>query len=454
MAQRRRTAGRETSTLWRRARVWTAVGASGCAATLGVAAAGPARAAATAQTQNVSCSAAALTAAVAAADAAGGGTIALAGGCTYSLTAVAESVDGPTGLPRITGDVTVDGNGATIVRGAGAPSFRFFDVAPGARLTLTSVTLSGGSDGSGIGGGAVFNDGTLSMSGVDVADDTAPETMGASGGGVINAGTLTVTGSTFTGDSGWEAGAILNEAQATVSTSTFDGNDGTVYGGGAVVGAAGTTTLDRDTFVDNTTGSGGGGGAIDNDSTVNVDNSTFTGNTGGTNGGGAIQNFGTMAISYATLDGDSSPYGAEIHNLPASGDTLTVTDSVVANGEQGNNCSGSAAVTDGGYNIDSGSSCGFSAAGHSRSDTDPQLGSLADNGGPTETMALAADSPAVNAIPSTEPGCLDTTDQRGVPRPQGPGCDVGAYELRYSPIGGLLGGVIGGLGGVLGGLGL
>ena len=57
------------------------------------------------------------------------------------------------------------------------------------------------------------------------------------------------------------------------------------------------------------------------------------------------------------------------------------------------------------------------------------LGPLRDNGGPTETHALKARSPAVNAIPSADPDCTGT-DQRGISRPQGAGCDIGAFELR------------------------
>jgi hypothetical protein len=56
---------------------------------------------------------------------------------------------------------------------------------------------------------------------------------------------------------------------------------------------------------------------------------------------------------------------------------------------------------------------------------DPALGALADNGGPAATHALLEGSPAVDA---GDPGPCPASDQRGVPRPQGPGCDVGAYE--------------------------
>ena len=79
--------------------------------------------------------------------------------------------------------------------------------------------------------------------------------------------------------------------------------------------------------------------------------------------------------------------------------------SIVANGQGGGpNCGGGQPVTDAGYNIDTGSSCGFSTANHSLSNTSPQLGPLATNGGPTQTMALPAGSPAVDAIPASTVG--------------------------------------------------
>jgi Ricin-type beta-trefoil lectin domain len=109
-----------------------------------------------------------------------------------------------------------------------------------------------------------------------------------------------------------------------------------------------------------------------------------------------------------------------------------VTASIVSGGLSGANCSGSTPFTDGGYNIDSGTSCGFLAASHSKNSTNPNLGPLAANGGPTTTMALPSGSPALNAIPSGTSGCAGTTDQRGIPRPQGAGCDIGAYERTVS----------------------
>ena len=373
------------------------------------------------------CTAAALISAITVANTTNG-TVTLTSGCTYTLTALNNTTDaGGVGLPVITGKVTIQGSGATIARSSatGTPTFRIFDVASAGSLTLNSVTIKNGLANNGQqGGGGIFNHGALTITGSTFTGNSAPSSSGTSGGGINNSGTLNLSTSTFTGNSAQEGGGVFNQKTATVTNSNFASNTATIYGGGALLNAAGTMTVTGSTFTGNT---GPGGGAIDNDTTLNISNSTFTGNTGGTNGGGAIINFGPTTVTQSTISGNSSPYGANILNY--TGFTLKIGMSIVANGQGGPNCGGGQPVTDAGYNIDSGSTCGFSTANNSKSSTDPQLGPLANNGGPTQTMALPSGSPAVDAIPASTAGCTGTTDQRGTTRPQGTGCDIGAYEL-------------------------
>ncbi len=379
----------------------------------------------------ITCTVSGLVAAIKTANAAtGGATVTLPSGCTYTLTAANNTTDGGTGLPVITGKVKIVGSNDTIKRSsaAGTAAFRIFDVASAGSLTISALKLSNGlADNGAQGGGAIFSHGTLSVSGSTFTGNSSPATTGTSGGAIDSSGTLTVTTSTFTGNTAQEGAGIFNQKTATVQTSTFTGNNATIYGGGAMVNGAGTLTVAKDTFTGNT---GPGGGALDNDATLNVTDSTFYNNTAGNNGGGAIVNFGATTISQLTLSGNTAPFGADVLNY--TGFTMSIGMSIVANGQGGGNCGGQAPITDAGYNIDSGSSCGFSAASHSMINTQPQLDALASNGGPTQTMALPAGSPAVNAIPSTVTGCTGTTDQRGTARPQGAGCDIGAYELVQS----------------------
>ena len=376
----------------------------------------------------VPCTVAGLVAAIQAANGvAAGATVTLPSGCVYTLLAQRNVTDGGTGLPVITGKVTIQGNGATIRRSAaaGTAAFRIFDISQAGHLTLNSLTLSNGlADNGAQGGGAIFNHGTLSVTASTFTGNSSPATSGTSGGGIDSSGTLTVTTSTFTNNTAQEGGGVFNQKTATVTNSTFTNNTATMFGGGALVNGAGTMTVTGDTFTGNT---GPGGGAIDNDATVIVGDSTFFNNSAGTNGGGAIVNFGTMTVKQSTLSGNTSQFGADLLNF--TGDTLSVSMSIVAGGLGGSNCGGGTPVTDAGYNIDSGSSCGFSAASHSMSNTQPQLDALASNGGPTQTMALPAGSPAVDAIPASVTGCTGSIDQRGTSRPQGNGCDIGAYEL-------------------------
>src|SRR5262245_17576091 len=150
-----------------------------------------------------------------AANAAGGSnTITLAAGTTFTLTAVDNTTHGATGLPIIAAndDLTIAGNGDTITRGngSGTPAFRLLDVAAGASLTLQNLTLQGGlAFGSGVSGvsadgGAIYNQGTLTLSGVTVQNNTAQGFSaylgyGGSGvgGGIYSGGSLTVEDSTL-----------------------------------------------------------------------------------------------------------------------------------------------------------------------------------------------------------------------------------------------------------------
>jgi hypothetical protein len=118
-------------------------------------------------------------------------------------------------------------------------------------------------------------------------------------------------------------------------------------------------------------------------------------------------------------------------NIFSAGGALKVTNSIVAAGVASggtNNCKPAAVAS--GHNIedDAEGQCGFDMAG-----VNPLLQALADNGGPTKTMALGAGSPAIDA--AGPGGCVEGVDQRGIARPQPGGglCDLGAFELVPSP---------------------
>jgi hypothetical protein len=114
--------------------------------------------------------------------------------------------------------------------------------------------------------------------------------------------------------------------------------------------------------------------------------------------------------------------------------TTTVYNTIVANSTAGRNCSGT--ITNGGNNIDDETTCGWGSSNGSMSSTNPLLGVLTNNGGPTQTMALLAGSPAIDGVVYNAPNGCPATDQRGLVRPIGPRCDIGVYEygfLAYLP---------------------
>jgi hypothetical protein len=274
------------------------------------------------------------------------------------------------GEVEISANVTINGNGYTI---AAAASSRIFFVNSGYSLTINNATLNGGSHSSGT-GGAIFNQGETIVTNVTLSGNST-----SNGGAIGNwGGTLTVTGSTFSGNS-----ATTNDGGAIYNTN-----------GGAV-------NVTNSTFYDNTAGveAGDEGGAIfsadgTGSSTVNVTNSTFSGNSAGG-------------------DGDTFYIFSGAFNA---------TNNIVAGSAPGN-CSGTiTSVT--GANLSTDDTCtGFTEV----TSGDLNLGSLADNGGPTQTIALLSGSVAIDHPDAT---CATATDQRGITRPQGTGCDAGAFEVE------------------------
>jgi CSLREA domain-containing protein len=226
------------------------------------------------------------------------------------------------------------------------------------------------------------------------------------GGGIKHSGgALTLTGVTISGNSGALGGGIYNDFNGgvlTITGSTIAGNTASI-GGGILIQPGGASR---------------------------ITNSTISGD--GAQLAGGIENGGLLTLVNSTVSGNSaeSRVGG-IDNGAGAGTTLFNT--IVANNPTGGNCGGPV-TTDGGYNIEDGTTCGFTAA-TSHSNMDPQLdpAGLVSNGGPTATIALLSGSPAIDVIPPGTNACGTgvTTDQRGVPRPFGTGCDVGAYEANY-----------------------
>ena len=265
--------------------------------------------------------------------------------------------------------------------------------------SISHTTFSGNSathEGGGIRndqGAPIFTDVTFSSNSATSA-----------GGGMFNfTSAPSLTNVTFSGNfTGGFGGAMRNDSSdPSLAKVTFSGNSAASGGGMSNTGS--TPTLQNVTFHVNSAISTDGGAMYNgNGSSPHLKNVTFNGNTAFGNGGG-IANDGSSnpVIVNSILYGDGN---GELFNTNSSAPVVSYTD------------------VQGGY------------AGTGNIDADPLLGTLANSGGLTETMALGWGSPAIDA--GNNPNCA-ATDQRGITRPadgNGDGvarCDMGATESRY-----------------------
>jgi len=326
---------------------------------------------------------------------------------------------------------TVSGNSATNSGGGIINSGT--GMIPPPLLTVTNCTVSGNSA-TNSGGGIANNLGTLTVTNSTLSGNSV--FVLGSGGGIFNYfGTLTVTNSTLSGNSadiaGYGGGILNAVGTLTVTNSTLSGNSA-YAGGGIVNNYFGTLTITNSTLSSNTAETFGG--AILNGGTLTVTNSTLSGNSASDIGGGiadsgtvGVADSGTVSISFVTVADNSATSGGGIATTDGPQDAVVSIDSIYQNA-QGGNVSVAAGSIFGslGYNIFS-DTPGFSLAPTDRVNTNPLLGPLTDNGGPTFTQALLPGSPAIDA---GAPVSGITTDQRDIPRPQGSAPDIGAFESR------------------------
>jgi len=327
------------------------------------------------------------------------------------------------GQLEVSKSIMINGPGANLLTVDANKASRVFVIDSGKTVTIFGLTITNGSDSSSVGGGGILNDhANLTVNFSSLSGNSAVE----GGGGIYNDGfasssaTLTVNNSTLSGNSSGN------------SVAPSDG--GGIYNDGGQSGSA-TLTVNNSTLSGNSGASGGGifNNGFNGSGTLTVNNSTLSGNSASGEGGG-IDNLGTATLTI----------GSTILNAGASGGNIT-------------NLSGT--VTSNGYNLSSDAAGGdgttgpgglLNATGDIRN-TNPMLGALANNGGPTFTYALCTasgvpDASCTGASPAIDQGKnfttpLATTDQRGtgftrtvnlgLPRPTGgDGTDIGAFEVQ------------------------
>ncbi|BCM92994.1 hypothetical protein IAD21_04879 [Abditibacteriota bacterium] len=272
----------------------------------------------------------------------------------------------------ISHDMTIAGPGAKVLAISGNHNSRIVDIDE-ATVSISGLSFINGkvlTEDTTAFGGALQSFGTLTLSACVFLNNEVTGN-GAFGGAMVNRGTLLAQGCTF-------------------SSNVATGLNNSNCGGGAI-GNAGTLVLLNCTVTNNKSLNGGG---ISNGAGMTVQNCTFAGNPGGS-----------------------------IHN---NGDITqkTVVSNTIFNETQ-TSIAGTKPIVDNGYNLSRDAGGGFLSAITDRLNTEPLLGPLQDNGGPTPTFALLEGSPAINA------GQSDLkTDQRGLPRPAGGAADIGAFEQQ------------------------
>jgi CSLREA domain-containing protein len=293
----------------------------------------------------------------------------------------------------------------------GAGDVRVFNVNNGVTAALNSLVitkgLASGVDGD---GGGISNDGMLIVTNSKLSDNSAIHY----GGGISNNGTLTVTNSTLSTNTASGGGGIFTYGALTVTNSTIAGN--TASGGGGIMQLSFGVPIS----ISNSTLSGNSaqdGGGIYVQYELTATNSTIVGNSA-TDEGGGVYSTGVLKLINTTFSGNSAlTSGGGIYN----GNILEYANTIIANSTSGGDCFTNqwGGVIKNIHNLAEDDSCSASLNG------DPNLGPLADNGGSTQTMALLPTSPAINA---GDNDTCEITDQRGITRPQGAHCDIGAFE--------------------------
>ncbi len=276
-------------------------------------------------------------------------------------------------------EVSIDGGNTDEVLSGGGTT-RLFNIQSGAELQMTRVFITDGFDP--LFGGAIFNDGRLQISSSELTNNRAPG-GGLGGGAIYSSGNAetSIDMSLFIGNESSRGGAIFIDIANTAAMT---------QGGGPA------TNIGNSTFTQNGTTSIEGGAIHNRGLLFSLHNTVAENGQAGTTGGGVYTWNGDLRL-FNTLVADN--LGAQDCFIETSNSTQSNDSSLIETG----NCD--AALTD-----------------------DPQLQPLADNGGPTRTMALGLQSPAVDV--ANEMFC-PTYDQRDtVTRPQFNGCDIGAYELE------------------------
>src|SRR3989337_1208938 len=288
----------------------------------------------------------------------------------------------------------------------------FIEVDPS--VTVTDCIISGNFANNAGGGISNLGGGILTIMDSNISSNSAGFGGGIASGTMGGAGTLTITDSTIGDNSARSNGGGIDN-------TIIINNTAAAFGGGIAnfVEALSFETTITNSIINSNMALEIGGGII-HAGKMNINNSNISGNFGDgfsnqDNGMGILPN---TALTFSTISDNMRG----ISNFTGM---VNLDSSIVAKNSSGD-CSGSMISL--GHNLASDNSCSLTAMGD-LPNTNPLLGPLQNNGGPTESQALLPGSPAIGkGNPSCPP---PSTDQRGVERAQGM-CDIGAFQTADS----------------------
>jgi hypothetical protein len=338
--------------------------------------------------------------------------------------AVSDTITLTSGGLGVTKSVTISGPGADQLSIDGNQRNVFF---VSAFATISGLTIRNGAYGiDNAGGTLTVRNCVISNNALSGIHNSTQE---------FGAVTATILSTTVSGNS---QGGVFSlpyifggRANVTITHCTISGNF-SAPGGGGILGTATFLTVANSTISGNSTGRSGGGILVGGLPGSSIVNSTISGNSAGTSGGGIFTYTASLRVANCTITGNSAPSGGGIYN---DGQSSEISNTILNAGALGENIfNNGGTVTSDGYNLSSDDGGGYLTGPGDQINTDPLLGPLQNNGGPTLTHALLPGSPAIDAgDPNFTPPPF--RDQRGLcfDRVYNGRLDVGSFESQPPP---------------------